>query len=80
MSQAIRPPPFHFVAGKLRSAEEIHAMARHSALAVVGQHEPVTRQDVCRKSGLCELSAARALKELLEMGCIEWTPTGYVTA
>lgn len=59
------------IAGKMRTTEEIHGMARYSAKAIIEQKGPLTRQQVSQFTGLCELSAAKALKELVDSGEVE---------
>jgi hypothetical protein len=55
---------------KNRTPEEIHRIARSSTLYTVESLPGASRQDVMRQQGLCEIAAARALKQLTEMGKI----------
>lgn len=55
-----------------------HERARTSAFNVVFRNAPVRLADVIRLSGLVEIHAQRALKELLDRKFIQKSKKGYV--
>lgn len=55
-----------------------HERARTSAFNVVFKNAPVRLADVIRLSGLVEIRAQRALKELLDQKFIRKSKNGYV--
>lgn len=63
---------------KERTPAEEHRMAQYSALHVVQKYSPATLKDVIRYSGLCEIRAQKALKDLENQKLIRKTPKGYV--
>lgn len=51
----------------VRTVQEEHRMARHSVLVLLNVEDGIQLSDVRRKTGLCEIRAALALKQLVEM-------------
>lgn len=59
-----------FVAGRWRTVDEIHSMARYSVKETLKLYGPLSREDLVRKTGLAELNAQRAIRALLDTGDI----------
>lgn len=63
------PKGRQYVAGRWRTPDEIHSMARHSVVETLKLYGiPLSRHSLMRMTGLAELNTQRALDSLVKDG------------